>query len=69
MSEKKKTTDRCRQCGTELTPFLNSTKPGRCCLDCEEKGLNKEWNQCQHCGLFRCDCTGTLDVGVEVNDG
>lgn len=31
---------KCNECGVELTPLLNSSKPGGCCSDCEESELN-----------------------------
>lgn len=27
----------CIECGVKLDPFMNSTKPGRKCIDCELK--------------------------------
>lgn len=32
--------EKCNECGIDLDPFLNSTKPGGCCIQCEEEELN-----------------------------
>lgn len=30
----------CNECGVELTPITNSSKPGGCCIECEDSELN-----------------------------